>query len=1059
MQFYRAQQYYRLLDLKTMTEYLAANDGYTLQRSKSEGTGRLRYSVRNSSYDRARLSRALFTVLQRVTLSQIAANLNLKIGEELQYIEEYLRFFQIDNFRAFLLENQSSICGNPFAGEVMSEKDYTQLCSTLLDDIIKYNAYMQGLSHRLYEEVVRLKQQGDTVLGAYARIPQLVVGLIKRAYSQDKYNSLADESIAASVEPDFFQYCSMLSFDEENNCETIVEKYLGSMMGFFLKEWFVRTVPKMVTSKVLVGGKDSKSIYISDSQSLPLYKEAIMPEVYPTFKKVMDLDCRMFRMKKNVDDNPTPYYSLVDFVISVQAQGICNQLNAELAEASIPIKFSLYDTLRTDLALCNRDASFQYKVKNYKAEIAMLYDKAKDLTLFSFKDAFMNIISYFESLAGDHKDSNKAYVEYSEVTPGDNGAVYLMDSAYAKFGEILDVIGTLTQMDTALNTRGLTLAYVWQQALDQMTDYNSGVFDNKLYHKMWKMSKHLNNNLSDGFVVEPLKLYVSPNTTYEVCKTCQSVMNRSYKVPDKQLQNARLITLPVEQYNQKGVVLACSQVITSCMKMLPSEVVGRDTLRSTLDFVFRFLGLSGLTPDKSSITVEQVYDLETEKVTPFKIVCGILTTCFNYAEASQTFSSMYNSTMHLFHICREVFPDETSTAWRGWLDSQDYQERQAQYQHYSEFLIYDNVLRELQAKASVGYTFFQNGEGATSEEHATKLFLNCVDAIAYLVYVVLDSCVEDVQNIHDVKLAVDLFILVLDLTTALHEAASASLQVFKESLSRLKEINGDFSAKEQALLSNVFTDNRYLADKSLSKLESKYTVEQALQLAHITDVFSTVDTVFFSELKKLASLRVDYISQGLDAIEHELGCLIPAYSLLLNLNYLCNGNYAKIVGTTVQGAIRRYSTKSFWSQLKQYMNVLEGYQKPLITYVSDYVGLTKCQIIPRHSGIDKNRGNYVQNVLLHAVDTEGFRTKRLIRTNLSVSAQLEYRLFRKQLVEDIATGFLMRSHDDYYSVYNSSGKILYYMHAAGVLVGYDTEKSDYSFLTFEEARKASIIEG
>lgn len=1059
MQFYRAQQYYRLLDLKTMTEYLAATDGYSLQRSKTDGTGHLQCSVKNNNYDRARLSRALFIILQRVTLSQIAANLNLKIGEELQYIEEYLRFFQVDNFRDFLVKHQSPICKNPFASRVMSEKEYTQLCSTLLDDITKYNTYMQRLSHRLHEEVVSLKQHGDTVLGVYARIPQLVAGLIKRAYSQDKYNSLVDEAIVASVEPDFFQYCSRLSFDEENNCETIVEKYLGSMMGFFLKEWFARTVPKMITSKVLVGGKDAKSIYISDSQSLPIHSEVSMPEMYAAFQKVMDLDCRMFRMKKNVEDNPVPYYSLVDFVIGIRAQGICDQLNAELAQSGYTAtKFSLYDTLRTDIALCNRDASFQYKIKNYKTEIAMLYSKAKDLTLLSFKDTFMDIIAYFETLAGEHKDSNKAYVSYSEVTPGGDGAVYLLDSAYDKFGEILDVIGTLAQIDTALNSHGLTLAYVWQQALDQMSDYSNTVFDNKLYHKIWKMCAYPRVNLSDGYTADSLKLYVSPDTVYDICKTCQSTVEKGFGTPDK-LQNARIASVSAErQYNQKGLVLACANAMISCMGDLPEMAIESGTLRDTMNFIFRFLNLSGLTPDRSSIAIEQMYTEGSVKVTHFEIVRSILLSCLEQGNPQQTFSSMYNSAMHLLHTCGEAFRDETAAAWGCWLGQKSYQEVQDQYQKYGNFLAYEHVVQVLQIRASAGYVMFQDIGDVSDVGQATQLFLNCVDVIAYLMCDILSSCVEDMQQISDIKLATDMFVLILDLTVALQEAASKSLQVLKDSLRRLKEITGDFSAREQTLLSNVFVDSKYLADKALSRLDGKYTVEQALQLMHISNVFSTVDTIFFSELKKLSSLKVDYASQGLDVIEHELGCLIPAYSLLLNLNYICDDKYAELVGSIVQGTLKRYATKSFWAQLKQYMGMLENYQKPLLSYVADNVGLAKCRVIPQHSGTDKDRGTFVQSILLQALDTDGFKTKQLIRTNLSVSAQLEYSLFCKQLTEDVTTGFLMRSHDEYYSVYNNSGKTLYYMHVSGVLVGYDLDRNDYSFLTFEEARRASIIE-
>ena len=516
MQFYRVKQFYRLLDLKTLTEYYSACDGYATNNPTPQAGMHRHYSVIAKSGNKARFSRALFSVLQRISLIQVASALNLNIGDELRYIEQYMQFFHCESFKSFLRQQKREICNNPFAGASISDKEFEQWYHELFDDVRAYNQYMLQLNAFLCKRVTSMASASDTVLGLYAHIPQLVCGLMNRARAYDKFKYLADDAVITALEVGFSKYCSMLSFEEESNCTSIVEKYLGGMMGYFFPYWFTNVAPTLVTSKVLLQGRDSKCMYISDNLKLHQRKETVSPDLYKVLSQVMEMDRDMFRMKKNVADNPVPYYSLVDFVIGVQAKSLCNELNARIQQASgRTYKFEILDTLRSDVMIVNRDASFQTKIENYRNEIQMIYEHAVSLDINNFKAVYSYIADQFTRLAGDHKDSNKAYIDFTScVQSSDGETIFMPDNSYAKFRNILEAISSLIQVDTALVARGTSLAYIWYRALNSIDEYHCDEFVYKADGYAWATSMNQYDEFSDGYEAQAVVLSVNEDVIF-----------------------------------------------------------------------------------------------------------------------------------------------------------------------------------------------------------------------------------------------------------------------------------------------------------------------------------------------------------------------------------------------------------------------------------------------------------------------------------------------------------------------------------------------------------------
>lgn len=1104
MQLNKAIQQFRLLDLKSLMEYYAACNGYTVSADAAFGYKQ----CKELNSDRAHFLCALFTLLQRMTLDQLAGCLGIPVGAELNSVEQFLSVFTYNSFSVLLADQgmKEAICKFPHIDSVLSEKDYDDLYDTLFCDKRKYILWMREISGSLLSNIIHLAESGRSVLSLYASIPQIKVGLWNRAIKRDIYRCLQDEATALLLQTDFELYCATsISFDELTNAETVVEKYLGFQMQFFLPYWFSKITSEVQNPKILVKGKDSKYMYISDNLKLKEQGNLEELDLYTRFNSIMLLDERLFKKKKrNSDNEQAPFYNLADFVISLKASAKCLALNRELAGVSTcKFEFTLTDTLGAgnSAAFADSDFSFKNKIKNYMNQLKCVYDKSQDLNINNYKDVFLKISkNYTDKVNVDKQDSDKPLVDYSDVYQGDcSNEVFMQDSAYKVYGDLLNAIENLMRVDSILMAKKLSLAYVWGRAVDNMEVYSASIFLN-----FSKTNLSALNLYTDGYAVPNVSTTITEATLSSVYKTLSQDRGSSH-INKMQLHKAQLSNIfdpLVGSQNAKVLVASCSTVLTRMILPLMSLQVDQGDAKNILHLTFGLLKEPHLTGEINDI--ERRYNILHNELPACDGNLDFNTFCLHFAyllfsrmkdvyTPQEFYDILQNIFRALTNLISDIFPvkagevmsliHNNDNALSTHTPSCAFESREEdEYQSvvcdfYRSYFTFCNSEEEFA-------TYLLSPDWNDYESTSLHLVVIRVYCIAYMILDIVKSSAEQIHfdNMdtilngrhvwEDTSLCIDLFIMVLQMCDCVQAKILEVAKALKKHIMKLNDlqvlsIENDDSRYFDTMYT-IFMNPLDVRSISSSRFTDRYTIEQAKVLLDLSSCYDHIKNNIVVPLEKISNLVMSSLPEGESRIERfvkQFRAKMCGSSLVVSYSEAMNADYGIVVEHVACGALKMFLSESLILQRLSLIEKLKQFESYFSSYISDESGISACHKID-YSAKDRQPRDYafVKKVLVDALSQDDFVTACLVRTNLDPKYTARFDAFRSSLIEDSETHFLTRDCREYFTICCSdeeNNSIIYYLHTSGVFVGYvaDPAKPWYSFLTFEAACNADLVEG
>lgn len=1093
MRVFRAKQYYGLLESKALVEYYSACTGYTVIVPDS-ASSRGRAELTDRPGERAQFFRALFTLVQRISLLQIASALGVSISQELEDVNQFLIFFKRSTFSKFIEENRESICRNEFlvaSDGVISDTKFSELVHTVFDSRDKYVMYMEEVRTHLVELTVDLSVKNETVLGLYSQIPQLVQGLINRAKAKNTYNVFATNVMIPDLESDFARYCSGLSFSPENNQTSVITLYLGACMNFFFPTWFKKAAASLAESHVLLqGGADSKSAYISDKLRVSSGASQKKIDIYQLFSRVLALDCDLFRMKKNVESNPIPYYSMVDSVISLDMAQVCNNLNLELEETGIAkCSFSLLDTLRSDVVLENRDQSFKAKIANYKEEILDIYKSASLINCNNFKQILMSIAKKFDDLAGVKKDSNIAYINLNKsFTDYNTSTRYLEDESYQKFNNILAILGELIQLNAELKRNGSSLASLWNYFVGSTSSYDSSLFLKcstvSSFIAISASSSNSGDALTDGIDAKPIELNVA-DVLLDL-HTAYAQKNSKAHSGDIRLGNAKLnVSLNDSVITPKVRIAAFAHIAGACLRReLSIGSIDLDGFEFILT-LFEYFNLFRADKDLVFVSpLEGTEELPTYDFSPLESATrrsdeafsrAIIQDAVMYAldvsfDAKQFFMTVMYCVPGFSGVLRNLFPKLSAN-----LDTLSYVE---QKDFFAEYFDYNTLCECIIQGFNSTKTLLDFDLSAMSlNKQASQMVINCIFGIGFAVYHVVEDCISrarlpfEYSLMNDQHLVCHLFVSIMhflfQLQTALFEALNPMCDVMS-TLALLEDEDIQYTKNQESLLWDIFwskpIDN--LSSSVVSKLCGHYTVEQADTLNKLCGMYQTVDKTLFTHLKQVADgcLNIKYNAFQILELEQKLKCDIPGIRLITHPDYLYDIDYNVIYSAAILGALVNFMHNSRLAKAFEIMDTLSTYRDMINSYVRQSTGIASSANIMHKASRTMAYGNSaIKSILVGALATDEFEYRKMGLCNINASARLRFQQLHGQLSEEQDTGFLLTPIGEYYTLYSESENVVYYLHKTGIFVGYvidnKTEGIPFVYMNFEEADSAGLVEG
>lgn len=486
----------RLLDFKTLCEYFFSVNGFKLIYN-SNG---LPHSIAefNPTEGYGRLSRALFYVFVCTSLPTFK-----KLCGDFNSISDLFSRLDYDILTSFLqtpanyfeITTDSHKYKEGYINHVNESIDY--ICDPSNKNL--YIKFIDVVSSNLSFEYIRISlSTTETVLSVYSKIPQLQLGLYRRVNAKDQYHSfMNDSSLYARLSSAFISYMTHVSFYEERNYDTVIIKYIGTCMDFFISSWYksdgLQSVQRMTVS--VIKDDANESLYISDipvesADEHEFHYSSADFKLIKLLEDINTIDDKFFALHKDRTINRlqneqsvskgTVFASIADFALSaVQYQQI-DQFNSFLKNSSVysncaqnysnnlcgNTSSSLFGSSpvgNKQNILQDRDSSFQNRILRYRRFISNILNGIASYTVDNIHDILCN---YFD------KDINHEKNEDSNVSVFSNCSVKIMkynggykyfisDTMYDWISKIISCYERLLELNDILMAEHSSLAEFW----------------------------------------------------------------------------------------------------------------------------------------------------------------------------------------------------------------------------------------------------------------------------------------------------------------------------------------------------------------------------------------------------------------------------------------------------------------------------------------------------------------------------------------------------------------------------------------------------------------------
>lgn len=503
----------RLLDIKTLCEYFANTCTYVGGLEKSAHNG---FHVVETYEQFSDIGKPFFDLLTRLSLTDMIAYFK---HSTLESVDEFFIGISSSSFLQFVKDNSKDICNNKYADEKWSDEAFSSMLSCIWDDADHFHAFVNYLNSEVLDTYLTVASGNATVLGIYSNLPTLQEGLLRRCHSNDKFKLFNKQpSLMQDALIEFTKYCDSLHFDEDSNMETIVEKYLGSVMQFFISKWF-----KVLQNEHLVGSVgniDSSGRLRYYVDSVQLHEEATKVDIdlLETFSSIEDVDVDLFQRVKG-KGYARPYRSIVDILLPYiepritagiqklydvrRTSDIAKMYTFEVQPAlgnsalciGSPVRYTVpcFDRSRRESMLFDRealllgkgiidstDASFKAKIQANKELVLDIYNKCQNMTATNYHEVVFDIVT--NHCAGRVRDnSNTYYVDRNlpnNFIEPDNKYYELYDDlTYQRISKIIKCISRVVKLNGALHAYGTSLAVVWSQYLMHFPDRQLNIFN------------------------------------------------------------------------------------------------------------------------------------------------------------------------------------------------------------------------------------------------------------------------------------------------------------------------------------------------------------------------------------------------------------------------------------------------------------------------------------------------------------------------------------------------------------------------------------------------------
>lgn len=490
----------RLLDIKTLCEYYA----YTCSRIGTFTYEAPRYySVVNTHEEFSDLGKPFFDLLIRISLIDMKAYFT---SLELNSIDEFFTRIASSEFWDFVQKYSEDLYNVEYLEEKWNKDKVQDICSKFTTDMKRYEAFIEHLRIKTTNGYLSVISGDATILGIYSCLPELQEGLIRRSVSSDKFRVFsAQPHLLQNMTIEFTKFCDNLHFTEDRNYTTIVYKYLGSQMQYFISQWFGKIQATYLVGKVGTTVEDGKVKFFADMISLKEDTNKLDVNLYDVFENVNRVDSALFKRIKG-GGYSQPYKSIVDILLPIIEPRVLTQISAlEAIKRESPVLNSCsfvyasplinlaadntgavrnsYPLVSRDALLTSTDASFRAKITANVRLVRDIYDVCQDLKPENFHDVIYKIVSSHCECRTD-KDSDTPYVRFttpvgmksqaelnlyedskqSSLSINPRYAIY-DDQTYLQISDIIATIGKIVELSTALQLYGTSLSVVWSQYL------------------------------------------------------------------------------------------------------------------------------------------------------------------------------------------------------------------------------------------------------------------------------------------------------------------------------------------------------------------------------------------------------------------------------------------------------------------------------------------------------------------------------------------------------------------------------------------------------------------
>lgn len=941
MRFAQVQCGFTILDYKTLVEICANNDGY--REYFNPISQNVNYSIKEIDGTRGTLGRALFSLLCRIPVADFYALISQdkRAGSNTLLVDEtaFLCCLSSDSFIDFVHNNCDEIATFKYANSPLSIAAVQALAETLFHDRQLYKQYIAHLQEEVSKLIIRIVTEGDTPLSLYAALPQLRKGLVARALKESRgaQTMRNQPNMFLEMFSEFENYMKGVKFSAASNDYTVVEKYIGFTMRFFISKWYGTLMYTYLHAPTVAGvGESGELLLVSDREAAPVNKRLRQNNAInlaELFAEVLKLDAALFQRLRNQGNAlMLPYYSIVDFVIEELSKQAIHDLNNILhTRLDSQLTFKLVSSYRGDIFLISTDASFKARIKRAKKLISQIWNAVDQINTSTFSSICANIV--VDNNIGcqyDNSDSpiiNEDFLYYADSST-DKEIGVLIDTSYKMISKIIEIIAKLFQLNSALEAYGSSLSYVWHSYIESQSAMRFRSTDIFLKHAT--ISAYLNHMLSlhkipeelynDGYDVSCLNIYMKTAEQQTYISNLAVKAKADYKFPDI----SRLTTAHLHNSAELNPEARIQSLFAITSKLnLSTEACSADVISLIYKNILQVVD----TPNDKYINRDTSYELTSENK-------GLHEYCYS---AIQQFIQNCSDEQWSFILPR--YKDICNLARMCWSASKDFDEEyypSSKYfncEYFSESLSID-VFKQVVAQLSE-FILADSFKGYIDQSEEMSIEVNTSIAIynllagyfALLWYTVKSAMQFQTENSFKYSPLCDIN-LITDLGYA--------------NLIFLAGLSVDYTER----MSLLTPDFDFIADY-LDKLnKADYSIARTVIMTNVTKCFDIANQTFITPLRKCCDSLFS-IGSPLAALKNNLSLIPVKAPILINLQYNFDPDYSIMLTAALCGTIQHFLDLQNIRNLIYSLTNASKHVAEMKQYISHFMSLDLCESIPQ----------------------------------------------------------------------------------------------------------------